>query len=87
MDEKRKRTRTRISKNAKIVSEHDVNGSDCVVADITNHGARIHSAHVSRLPRMFSLTFDNFKSERLCKIVWRSADAVGVRFVGQSFLS
>jgi hypothetical protein len=83
MDEQRNRTRTQMLKNAKIVCEHDINGSDCVVTNITNNGARLQLARVSRLPATFSLTFDNFRSERICEVIWRSADAVGVRFVSR----
>jgi hypothetical protein len=83
MDEKRSSTRTQMSKNAKIVSQHDINGSDCVVTDITSGGARLHLANVSRLPPTFSLTFDNFRSERVCKVIWRSVNAVGVQFIGR----
>jgi PilZ domain len=83
MDEKRQRTRTRMWKDAMLISEHDSEGRYCVVSDITNGGARLHLTHTTRLPSTFSLTFDNFRSERVCRLIWRTVDTVGVRFVNR----
>jgi hypothetical protein len=83
MDEKRQRTRTRVCKDAMLISEHDSEGRHCVVSDITNGGARLLLAHPNRLPSTFSLTFDNFRSERVCRVIWRTVDAVGVRFINR----
>jgi hypothetical protein len=83
MDDKRQRTRTRVWKDAKLISEHDSEGRHCVVSDITNGGARVHLARTNRLPQIFSLTFDNFRSERICRVIWRTVDAVGVRFINR----
>jgi methyl-accepting chemotaxis protein len=83
MDEKRQRTRTRMWKNAMLISEHDSEGRHCVVSDITNSGARLHLADPNRLSSTFSLTFDNFRSERVCRVIWRAVDTVGVQFINR----
>jgi hypothetical protein len=65
------------------MSEHDSEGRRCVVSDITNGGARVHLGRPTQLPKTFSLTFDNFRSERICKVIWRTDDTVGVRFINR----
>jgi PilZ domain len=83
MYEKRQVSRTRMRKDAMLMSEHDSEGRRCVVSDITNGGARVHLRRPTQLPKTFSLTFDNFRSERICEVIWRTDDTVGVRFINR----
>jgi len=80
MQERRKCTRSRVRKDAKLV----IGGSamvDCVVRDLTNDGACIELSGTADLPENLDMTFDGGHSFRPCRLAWRSVNASGVQFV------
>lgn len=54
----------------------------CSVRDATNSGAGIRLNGLRVLPIDFNLSFDNFRTTRGCRLVWRNDDFVGVLLVG-----
>jgi hypothetical protein len=80
MQERRKCTRSRVLKVAKLV----IGGSatvECVVRNLTNDGARIELSGSADLPENLDMTFDGGHSFRPCRLAWRSATASGLQFL------
>jgi len=48
------------------------------VTDVTNRGAGIRTHNLSALPTSFDLTFDNFRTIRRCRLIWREGDFLGL---------
>ena len=80
MKERRKSTRSRVLRGAKIVLGTS-SVIDCVVRNVTNSGARVQIANTVELPEDLGLTFDGGFSVRPCRIVWRTVTETGVQFV------
>jgi hypothetical protein len=78
--ERRKSTRSRVLKSAKLVVARS-SIIDCVVRNLTNKGARIQIANTVELPKDFEMTFDGGYSIRQCRLVWRTVTETGVEFV------
>ena len=54
----------------------------CCVRDVTNRGAGLRLDGLNILPSEFDISFDNFRTMRRCRLIWRNGN-----FVGASFLS
>ena len=80
MVERRSIGRTTISKSALIFFDAPRSIFNCVVQNITNGGAGIQLPDIRVLPPSFELTFDNFRTIRRCRVIWRQDDLVGVAF-------
>jgi hypothetical protein len=52
----------------------------CCVRDIANLGAAIRLNGLNIIPSQFGISFDNIRTMRLCRLVWRDGDFVGVTF-------
>ncbi len=52
----------------------------CRVRDVTNHGAGIQLNGLSIVPSEFGVSFDNFRTMRQCRLIWRYGDVVGAAF-------
>jgi hypothetical protein len=78
--ERRSRVRTKIAKSALLFFSGQVGVRACVVRDITHVGAGLRIQDLPALPLNFELTFDNFRTPRKCRLVWRDADFIGVAF-------
>jgi hypothetical protein len=72
--------RTRINRSAMLFFHGGAGVSPCCVRDVTNSGAGVRLEQLSVLPVEFDLSFDNFRTVRECRLVWRDADFVGVAF-------
>jgi hypothetical protein len=85
MNERRRVRRTKVYKCAKIA----MNGSlrDCVVRDLSAFGARLAFMSTSLIPDAFSLSFDDARTLRACRVAWRSANEIGVEFREPAFRS
>lgn len=59
-------------------------GRDCVhaccVRDVTNDGAAIRLNGLNIVPSDFGISFDNFRTMRRCRLVWREGDFLGAAF-------
>jgi hypothetical protein len=84
MDEDRRNvTRTRISRSAKIIAPRRSSVIHCTVQNITSGGARLKVANTYGMPETFELTFEHGRTRRACRVVWRTADELGVAFEGE----
>jgi hypothetical protein len=52
----------------------------CRVRDVTNHGAGIQLNGLNIVPSEFGISFDNFRTIRQCRLIWRYGDFVGAAF-------
>ena len=51
-----------------------------VVTDLSNVGACIRLNGANLFPLEFQLSFDNFRTVRRCRLIWRRDDFLGVAF-------
>ena len=52
----------------------------CCVRNVTNHGAGLRLNGLNILSSEFGISFDNFRTMRRCRLIWRDGDFVGVAF-------
>jgi hypothetical protein len=53
----------------------------CVVADISDSGARLHVENSKTVPNSFALLLSaSGKPKRKCRVVWRKSAQIGVEF-------
>jgi hypothetical protein len=52
----------------------------CCVRDVTNLGAGVRLNGLNIVPSEFGVSFDNFRTMRRCRLIWRDGDFVGVTF-------
>jgi hypothetical protein len=78
--ERRDVTRTRVLRGAKIIPPHRGSMIHCTVQNITSSGACLKLANTYGLPETFELTFEQGRTRRACRVVWRTADQIGVAF-------
>jgi hypothetical protein len=80
MQERRKVTRTRVLKAAKmLVRQSSV--IECVARDLTSRGAGLEFSSTNDLPESLDLTLDAGHSIRRCRLVWRKLNRAGVEFL------
>jgi hypothetical protein len=78
--ERRSKGRTVVNWNGLIffLGHHGVHG--CCVLNVTNDGAAIRLNGLNIVPFEFGISFDNFRTMRPCRLIWRDGDLVGVAF-------
>ena len=79
--ERRSIGRTRINRNALLFFAGQTSVFSCCVRDVTNQGAGIRLEGLNVLPVDFDLSFDNFRTIRKSRLIWREGDFVGVEFL------
>jgi PilZ domain len=72
--------RTRVRRNAKIIVPRSSPVICCTVENITNAGACLKLATTFGMPDTFDLTFEHGRTRRWCRVIWRTADQLGVAF-------
>jgi hypothetical protein len=80
MDERRALRRTRVLRNAKIIDPERSPMLHCTVLNITSAGACLTMASTDGMPPTFELTFEHGRTRRVCRVIWRTAEKVGVAF-------
>ncbi len=78
--ERRSIGRTKIAKGAVLFFAGQVGVRACTVRDITNVGGGVRIQDLPALPLHFELSFDNFRTARRCRLIWRDGDFIGVAF-------
>ena len=78
--ERRSVGRTAASKGALLFFSTQRGVFACEVHDVTNLGARIKLSGLNVLPPNFELSFDNFRTVRKCRLIWRRGDLIGIAF-------
>ena len=56
----------------------------CLVVNLHNQGATLHSSTFHTAAFDFELSFDGFKTTKDCHVVWRDGNTCGVEFVDRS---
>jgi hypothetical protein len=84
MDNRRAVERTRVLRNAKILVSSPSPVIHCTVQNLTSVGACLTLANTYGLPATFELTFEHGRTRRPCRVIWRTADRLGVRFEAPS---
>lgn len=82
MEENRKVQRTRVLKGAKIIFNQRLSSLDCIVRNLSDTGACLQLASPVGFPATFELSLDGDRSPRPCRVIWHSADRIGVTFNG-----
>ena len=78
--DKRKTRRHRLRRHAWVVLEADQR-CECVITNISDHGAHINAADSDALPDTFVLLLaENGATRRRCRVIWRKPREVGVKF-------
>jgi hypothetical protein len=55
----------------------------CTVSNFSSSGARIAGVRAKTIPNKFSLRITPHSRIHTCRVVWRTDDAVGVKFTDQ----
>jgi hypothetical protein len=78
--ERRSKGRNVINRGALMFFAGQPGVHSCGVRDVTNDGAGIRLSGLNVVPSDFSISFDNFRSMRVCRLIWRDGDFLGVTF-------
>jgi hypothetical protein len=78
--ERRSLGRTKIVKGALLFFGGKTSVHSCIVRDVTNLGAGIRAQNLQIIPLDFALSFDNFRTIRMCRLIWRQDEFLGVMF-------
>jgi hypothetical protein len=80
MGERRSNIRRRTFKGGKLIFNKGLSVLDCVIRDLSDHGARLELATTVGVPDSFELIIAPDRVKRFCKIAWRSEHHIGVSF-------
>jgi hypothetical protein len=78
--ERRSIGRTKIVKGALLFFSEKIGVHPCTVRDVTNVGAGVRAHDLKVVPLDFALSFDSFRTIRMCRLIWRQSDFFGVAF-------
>lgn len=78
--ERRSIGRTRILKGALLFFSEKTGVHSCSVRDVTNLGAGIRVQDLKVVPLDFAISFDKFRTVRVCHLVWRQGEFLGIAF-------
>lgn len=78
---RRMEPRRRVARTATIADQAALSPVPCVILDVSNSGARLDVPAQATVPQRFKLMIDCDGSERICDVIWRRENAIGVRFV------
>ena len=78
--DRRAKGRTVVKRGAQIFFEGQTGIHACCVRDVTNDGAGIRLNGIYIMPSDFGVSFDNFRTMRRCRLIWRDGDFLGAAF-------
>jgi hypothetical protein len=81
MDERRTRTRARSLKAAKIKLAKGAAVIDCIVKNFSATGACLEVVTPVGIPEAFDLVFENDHTALPCRVMWRKAHRIGIKFL------
>ncbi len=82
LDERRRARRHAINRIAKFQTDSGALPRDCMITDISRHGARLFADGVD-VPDQFQLLISGENgTRRECQVVWRLGGEIGVTFIG-----
>ena len=79
MDERREFQRTRVLRAVQLLIPGHANTVEGTVRNLTAKGAGL-SIYTAVLPLTFYLSFDAFRTTRLCRLIWRRTEKIGIMF-------
>lgn len=79
--ERRRHTRARALKSARILLNRHQSAIDCIVRNLSPNGACLTLSSTLGIPDRFDVLFDADKSIRACRLVWYNERELGVEFV------
>ncbi len=82
-DNKRKSTRLRVLKGAKIVPLATWSLTDCTVRDLSETGAKLRCTDAAKVPDEFRFLLPTENTIQKAKVVWREGDIMGIEFTGE----
>jgi hypothetical protein len=80
MNERRSHIRRRTFKGGKLIFNKGLSVLDCVIRDMSDHGARVELGTTIGVPDTFELIIAPDRVKRSCKIAWRSKRQIGISF-------
>ncbi len=83
MVEARRSERVRSFLRARILFNNGASTIDCMIKNISAHGAKIEIAHSMSVPAEFNLEVPQRGRTYRAKMMWRAADSIGVEFTEQ----
>jgi hypothetical protein len=82
--ERRAIARTTINRDALLFFRGQSGPFPCCIRNVTNLGAGIELNGTTDLPDEFDVSFDRFRTRRICRLIWRRGDFVGVAFADEA---
>ena len=85
LSDRRRSRRYTINRIAKFQQDAYTLPRDCLISDLSDHGARLFAEGVE-VPEQFSLLIDNDQRglRRQCQVVWRLGYEIGVKFTDKA---
>ena len=80
MQERRHSPRTRTLRAARILFNNRRSVIDCMVRNVSAHGACLLVANVVGIPASFDLMIDGESASRACTMVWHAHNRLGIEF-------
>ncbi len=80
MIERRSTSRTNALRSVAIIQDGSGGMLHCTLLDLTRLGVRLSLGSTYRVADRFELTFDNGRTRRRCRVVWRTDTKLGVCF-------
>ena len=80
MQERRHSPRSRTLRAGKILFNNKRSVIDCMVRNISAHGACVLVANVVGIPETFDLVIDGEPASRACTRVWHAHNRLGIEF-------
>lgn len=81
MQERRSVPRGRSYLGAKVVFNHRYCSMDCLIRDMSSHGAKLIFTNTVTVPDELDLEIRKTSETRRVKVVWRRGDEAGVQFL------
>ncbi|MEQ1953170.1 PilZ domain-containing protein [Mesorhizobium yinganensis] len=78
--DRRASERRRVLKGAKLTFNKGYGSFECVVRNVSDHGARLTFGDTSAIPSQFDLLISGEDRARRATVRWRSMTALGVSF-------
>lgn len=79
--EKRLSPRRNTMIEATIVFDGGRTRMRCIIRNLSESGAKLEVASVTKIPRTFDLLVDKVRPQA-CAVVWRSMKELGIQFLG-----
>ena len=80
MTDKRRQPRLRILKAGKIIFNHRSSVIDCTIRNLSAGGACLQVPSTMAVPTTFDLVIDAEKENRVCRVMWKTENRIGVSF-------